>query len=179
MTERQIALFRGLNVGNAKRVAMADLRALFERLGFTNVRTLLNSGNVVYSTDVPAAEAKRRIEHGIETELGVSSLATIVTGAELDQILADPPLAEIATNPSRHQIAFLADASNAGKLEPLLKKDWGSERITIGRRVAYLWCPDGLATSELMEAVGRALGKGVTVRTWGTCQKIQAAIHSE
>jgi uncharacterized protein (DUF1697 family) len=176
MTQRQIALFRGINVGKAKRVAMADLRALFEKLGFTEVRTLLNSGNVVYTSDgVDTAKAKQLIEHGIESVLGVSSRTTVLTAAELDEIISAAPLSEIATNPSRHQIAFLSEESGARRLDTVLKQDWAPEAIAVGKRVAYLWCPEGLATSPLMEAAGRALGSAVTVRTWATVQKIQAA----
>ena len=180
MKQRQIALFRGINVGTAKRVAMADLRVLFERLGFTAVRTLLNSGNVVYTSDgVRPEEAKAVIERGIREVLGVSSLATVLTAAELDAILAAAPLAGIATNPSRHQVAFLADKSDTAKLAPVIEKDWEPEALAVRGRAAYLWCPDGLAGSELMKAVGKALGTAVTVRTWATALKIQAAAHAD
>src|SRR5690606_717827 len=85
MKQRQIALFRGINVGKAKRIAMADLRSLLEELGFTDVRTLLNSGNAVYTSDgVPPGTAGRMIEDALPGKLGISSRVSVFTSDELD-----------------------------------------------------------------------------------------------
>src|SRR4051794_32869155 len=71
MAGRQVALIRGINVGKAKRVAMADLRAALEDLGYTDVRTLLNSGNVVFTAGVAPGKAAASIEKVLAGELGV------------------------------------------------------------------------------------------------------------
>src|SRR5207247_1514794 len=84
MASRQVALIRGINVGRAKRVAMADLRVLVEGLGYGDVRTLLNSGNVVFTTPRAApGNAAARIEKALATELGVSARVTVLTAKEL------------------------------------------------------------------------------------------------
>src|SRR5438046_8701817 len=99
--DRQVALIRGINVGRAKRVAMADLRALVEGLGYRDVATLLNSGNVVFT--VPAGmkgTPSSRIEQAIAVRLGVSARVTVVTALELAAIVAESPFVDV-DDPSR------------------------------------------------------------------------------
>jgi uncharacterized protein (DUF1697 family) len=87
-----IALLRGINVGRAKRVPMADLRALFEEMGHTEVRTLLNSGNVVFKA--PRADARKlsaTIQSGIARQFAFSASVTVLTAADLDKIIAENP----------------------------------------------------------------------------------------
>jgi uncharacterized protein (DUF1697 family) len=173
---RQVALLRGINVGRAKRVAMADLRALVEKLGYRDVRTLLNSGNVVFTDPRgDTARAAARIEKGIASELGVASRVVVLTAAEVAAALAANPLAAVATNPSRFFVAVLADPADR-RLKPLLAQDWTPERLAPGPRVAYIWCPDGMIDSPLSAAVAKALGDGVTTRNWATMLKLQALL---
>ncbi len=175
MTGRQAALLRGVNVGPGKRVAMADLRALVEGLGYAEVRTLLNSGNVVYTAPgVTPAAAARRIEEALRARLGVSARVVALTAEELAVAVAGNPLAEIAGNPSRLLLAVPADPAARARLEPLLEQDWAPEALALGARVAYLWCPDGVVASRLNEAVGRLLGDAVTSRNWTTMTKLEA-----
>ncbi len=171
----QVALLRGINVGRAKRVAMADLRALVAELGYGDVRTLLNSGNVVYSAPgVPPGEAAERIEEAIRSRLGITSRVIVLTGEDIAAAVAGNPLGEVADNPSRLFVAILRDPADLKRLEPLAERDWGREVLALGGRVAYLWCPDGSMGSQLPEAVGRALGDAVTTRNWATLTKLHA-----
>jgi uncharacterized protein (DUF1697 family) len=170
-----IALLRGINVGRAKRVAMADLRALVSELGFGDVRTLLNSGNVIYTTSgVAPAEAAARIEAGIEERCGFSSRVTVLTAPEVAAAVAENPLGEVATNPSRLLVAVLTDPADRERLEPLLTQDWSPEVLAVGRRVAYVWCPEGMLDSQALAAIGRVLGSAVTTRNWATLTKLHA-----
>jgi uncharacterized protein (DUF1697 family) len=175
MAERQVALLRGINVGRAKRVAMADLRALVAELGYADVRTLLNSGNVVYAAPgVAPDDAAARIEAAIRARLGITSRVTVLTAADVAAAVAGNPLGEVADNPSRLFVAVLRDPADRAGLEPLAERDWGREVLALGERVAYLWCPDGSMGSQLPEAVGRALGDAVTTRNWATLTKLHA-----
>lgn len=176
MSGRHVALLRGINVGAAKRVAMADLRALMEALGYTGVRTLLNSGNVVFNSSRTPTSDATRIEKGIEAELGVSSRVTVLTGAEVSGIVSKNPLDDVATNPSRLMIAVLTDPADRTKLTPLTREDWSPESLALGKRVAWCWCPDGVIDSALFKAISRALSDRVTTRNWATIQKIHALI---
>ncbi|MDB5310278.1 MAG: hypothetical protein JWO38_4480 [Gemmataceae bacterium] len=175
MAGRQVALIRGINVGRAKRVAMADLRALVEDLGYRDVRTLLNSGNVVFTSPRAAPlAAAARIEKALATGLGVSARVTVLAAAELAAAVADNPLLEVAADPSRLLVAVPSDPADRSKLEPLVEQDWDKDVLAVGPRVAYLWCAGGILASRLAEAVGRALGDAVTTRNWATVMKLHA-----
>ena len=145
MSGTHIALLRGINVGRAKRVAMADLRTLFTGLGYRHVRTLLNSGNVVFVGAAATPGAMRgRIEKAISAHLGLSSRVTVVTAAELAGVVKDNPLIEVAEDHSRLFVSFLAEPRDRARLKELLDRDWGDEMLALGRRVSYLWCPRGM-----------------------------------
>jgi uncharacterized protein (DUF1697 family) len=174
-TVQQVALLRGINVGRAKRIAMADLRALVESLGYGDVRTLLNSGNVVFTVPGTAkGDVASRIQKAIEAQLGVSSRVTVITAAELDTIVEENPLLEIAHDPSRLLVAVLNDKADRKRLEPLLKEDWTPDALAVGQRVAYMWCASGLLESRLADTVGRLLRDAVTTRNWATILKLHA-----
>ncbi|HVT16068.1 MAG TPA: DUF1697 domain-containing protein [Thermoanaerobaculia bacterium] len=172
---RQVALIRGINVGRAKRVAMADLRGLFEGLGYRDVRTLLNSGNVIFT--VPAtdrAEAATRIEEAIATRLGVSARVMVLTEAELADAVSENPLLAVANDPTRLLVTVFNKPADRKRLASLAQQDWTPEALALGRRVAYLWCAEGILASRLWAAVSRALGDAATSRNWATMTKLRA-----
>lgn len=165
-----IALLRGINVGTAKRVPMAGLRDLFAQLGYKNVKTLLNSGNVVFSG---GAAPEHRIEAAFAARFGFSSRITVISASELNAAIEKNPITEIP-DPSRFLVAFLKTAAHTEQLAPLLEKAWDPEAFALGSRVAYLWCPDGILASPLGGAVNRTLRDSVTSRNWATVLKLQA-----
>ena len=173
MESKYIALLRGINVGRAKRVAMGDLRALVEDLGYSDVHTLLNSGNIVFTAaDDSAVNSAARIEEALSTRLGVSAKVIVLTAVELATIVDDNPLGEDNRDPSRLLVAFLGNLESRTLLEPLLEQDWNPEVLVLGVNAAYLWCPDGLLASRMAKAVGHILGKNTTTRNWATVMKI-------
>ncbi|MHC5212709.1 MAG: DUF1697 domain-containing protein [Planctomycetota bacterium] len=173
---RRIALLRGINVGRAKRIAMADLRALFEELGFGDVRTLLNSGNVVF-------EAGRRGNRGIASSVeaaiverfGFEVAVVVLSDKELDVVIAENALADVAADPSRLLVAFVKQAAALGEAEALLPESWKPDALAVGSKAAYLWCADGVLQSQLAEAFSRATGHASTNRNWATVLKLQDA----
>ena len=140
-TAVHVALLRGINLGTAKRVAIADLRALCEALDYGHVQTVLNSGNVIFSAPRADARAAAKIEKEIASQLGVDSRVLVITGHELDAIVAENPFAESETNPSRFLVSVLASSVNGARIAPLAAQSWGAERLGIGSHAAYLWCP--------------------------------------
>ncbi len=179
MASRQVALLRGINVGRANRVAMVDLRALFETMGYIDVRTLLNSGNVVFTSSRAAPmAAAARIEEAIASRLRVSTRVTVLTAEEFAVIVTRNPLLKVADDPSRLLVAVLADSADRPRLNPMLKQRWAPEALAMGPRAAYLWCPGGVLASPLWETVGRLLGDAVTSRNWATMMKLHSLIES-
>lgn len=178
MSSRQVALLRGINVGRAKRVGMATLREVFTGLGYSEVCTLLNSGNVVFTAaGARPSTVEARIEKGILARFGFSARVTVLSAAELAEIVSDNPLHEIAKDPSRLLVTVLKEPSDRARLVPLLKQDWNLEALAIGTRVAYLWCPEGMLVGRLAEAVNRVLGDGATARNWATMTKLHALLQ--
>ena len=173
-----VALLRGVNVGKANRIAMSDLRELCEDIGYAEARTLLNSGNLIFSAPREDARAAAKIEKEIAARLGVTSRVLVVTGHELDVIIEENPLAECDLDPSRFLVmVFSTDANRAG-LEELALQDWGAERLGLGSRAIYLWCANGILESPASVAVGKVLRDGGTSRNWATMKKLQALVHS-
>ena len=174
-TGKHVALIRGINVGRAKRVAMQDLRALVEDLGYSEVSTLLNSGNVVFASSRAAGNAGARIEKELGTRLGVPARVIVLTAAELAAIVKGNPLGKVADDPSRLLVAVFAKPQDRRRLSELARQDWAPEKLAIGPRAAYLWCPNGVLKNRLFEEIGRVLGESVTTRNWSTMMKLHAA----
>lgn len=175
MSATHVAFLRGINVGRAKRVAMADLRALVAKLGYRDVKTLLNSGNVAFTAkDKGRVDPGPRIEKALVKAIGIESRVTVLTLAELAQAVARNPLSSVAKDPSRMLVAILTDPRDRARLVPLTKEDWSPEALALGTRVAYLWCADGILKSRVAEAVGRLVGDAHTARNWSTLTKLLA-----
>jgi uncharacterized protein (DUF1697 family) len=176
-----IALLRGVNnAGPTRRVAMADLRALFEGLGFRDVRTLLNSGNVIFSVPTEGRhDVHARIEKALASRLGLTSPVIILSADEVTAAVRENPLTHVATNPSYLLVLVPQVASDLKRLETLLKPQWSPEVLALGNRVAYLWCANGIAKSPLWTAVERALKRTGTARNIATLTKAVALIEGQ
>jgi len=172
----QVALLRGVNnIGSANRVAMSDLRALVEGLGFLDVRTLMNSGNVVFT--VPGdrrGDAGRRIEKALASRLGVTCSVSVLSRSEVATLVRENPFAKMEDNPSRLLVVVPKDSLDRGPFKPLLARRWNPEALALGRRVAYVWCANGVAESALWPAVDRALERTATARNMVTMTKLLA-----
>ncbi|OEZ58215.1 hypothetical protein JAB5_26130 [Janthinobacterium sp. HH103] len=174
---QQVALLRGINVGRAKRVAMADLRKLLGDLGFAQVRTVLNSGNVVYDGGAVApAEAAARIEEALVLKLGVAARVTVLSASQFAELVEQNTLAP-ATDAARLLTLVLNNPADVQRLTPLLQQSWQPEALALGRWAAYAWCPDGVLASKVVAALGVLLGDGVTSRNWATMQKLHALLN--
>ena len=171
-----VALIRGINVGRAKRIAMADLRRMVEGLGHDRVRTLLNSGNVVFEATRPrTSKLAEVIEAGIASTFGISARVVIVAASDLTTIINENPLRAVAGDPARYMVAFVASPATLSRAKPLLGEAWAPEAFSIGAKAAYLWCANGVADSTLAKAFARAVGDAATMRNWTTVLKLRAA----
>jgi uncharacterized protein (DUF1697 family) len=160
---RQIVLLRGINLGPRNRIAMADLRRLLAGAGFEDVRTYLQSGNVVLSSSAKPDEVARKCEQLID-------IAVVTrTRPQLAQVVKRNPLGKVATNPKRYQVSFLATKAPAELVRRLESAVVASERLTVVGREIYAWHPEGVARSKLWALLaGRQLGVTATARNWTT-----------
>jgi len=177
--DARVALLRGVNItATSTRVAMSDLRELFEGLGFRNVRTLLNSGNIVFSTGSKAGDVLGRIEKALAAHVGRALPVVVLTGDEVVAAVEGNPLGHVA-NPSWLLVVALKTPADGARLKPLLKERWTPEQLAVGKRVAYVWCAKGVADSPLWTAVDRALEKTGTARNIQTMTKLMAMVQEE
>jgi uncharacterized protein (DUF1697 family) len=175
---RYVLLLRGINVGRAHRIAMADLRALLTDAGHGEVRTLLQSGNVVLEADPPAAELARSVEQALEARFGFAVPTVVRTAEELLAVLARDPLADVVTDPTRYVVSFSADPVPAAVEELLRSVDAGGDRYVVDGRELYLWCPQGQLKSPLAAALAKHRGGPVgTARNWATVGKIAGLLE--
>lgn len=174
---RYIALLRGVNVGRAKRIAMADLRKLVESLGYTGVRSLLNSGNIIFDAAVPPVDAAQAIEEAMILRLGVGARVFVIARQELAEIIDDNPLLHLADDHARLFAFMLAGEPQRVLAADLCGRVWDPEAVAIGRRAAYVWCPQGVLDSAAAAAFGKHLGDGATSRNWNTMTKLHGLCH--
>jgi uncharacterized protein (DUF1697 family) len=176
---RYVALFRGINVGKAKRIAMADLRALFAKLGYTEVSTLLNSGNALFTTkSEPVERHARRIREAVAKQLGVDAAVVVKSQGEIAAIVEANALAKIASEPSRLLVALVQDEKVLAAVKALEAEDWGREQVLVSRNAAYIWCADGILESRALGAVLTGLENLGTTRNWATLLRIHASMES-
>jgi uncharacterized protein (DUF1697 family) len=164
-----VALLRGVNVGRANRIAMADLRGAVERLGYTDVRTLLNSGNVLFRGTGGDAEAS--ISSAL-ADLGVVTRVIVLPVADLRAILAAHPFPGTATDPARLLVALFAGGAPPPRVAALAAQDWGADRMALVPHAAFLWCAGGILESAMLKAFTRAAADTATMRNWTTMTKL-------
>jgi uncharacterized protein (DUF1697 family) len=174
-----VVLLRGVNVGKANRVPMAALRALLEAQGFSDVRTLLNSGNAVFrSTARSASTHARAISASLRDRLGVGVLVVVKSASEIRAVIAESPFALPESHHSRLLIAFSQGEAAAQGLSALLPMLRPTERLHISANAAYLYCSGGILESKAGSALLGKLGREVTTRNWATVLKLRALLDS-
>jgi len=170
-----IALLRAVNVGGSV-VSMARLRAVAEGLGFGQVRTLLNSGNLVLSSAAQPPEVERLLEDALARQMGVATAVIARTALEWSEAIAANPFhTEAAEDPSHLLVVFLKDPIDPSVVEHLQASIRGPELVRAQERQLYITYPTGIGTSKLtMSVIERAIGTRGTGRNWNTLLKLQA-----
>lgn len=174
VVHRYVALLRGINVGTANQIAMTDLAAVFVSLGYTDVVTLLRSGNVVFSASRslgPAATVA--LEEELASVTGVRARMLLVTAERFHAIAEANPLLGIADDPSLMVITFLPEAPPAALAVPV---DLAPEVLVVGPDAIYQWCPLGVSKSRVPLSWFRALGPTATTRNQRTVEKLRALL---
>jgi uncharacterized protein (DUF1697 family) len=177
---RYVALFRGINVGKAKRIAMAELRALLESLGYGRVQTLLNSGNTVFDgAAMPASNHALRIQAAVLAQLGVDALVIVKSERDISAVLNGNTLQPLNTDPSRMLIAFTHDQQSLTALQSMASHAWAEDALHVGEYAAYAWCAKGILESALAVALLKNLAHTGTTRNIATVEKIHALMQAK
>src|SRR5262245_55546217 len=148
---------------------MPDLRELLESTGFGDVRTYVQSGNVVLTSRAAPKTVARSCEEEIESRFGFSVDVIVRTRDELAQVVKRNPLGDAAKDPKRYQVSFLADEPDRSVVDLLAAAAVAAERFELIWREIYAWHPEGIGRSKLWTLLaGPKLGVTATARNWTT-----------
>lgn len=164
-----IALFRGINVGGKQMLPMKALAALLGKNGCIDVRTYIQSGNVVFRSRLGDAErVARRISTVVAASHSFEPRVFALTFAELRKAAAGNPFPQADDNPKSLHLFFLAERPTKPDLAALEALKANGEEFVLKGSVFYLHTPNGFGTSKLAERVERLLGVAATARNWRT-----------
>jgi uncharacterized protein (DUF1697 family) len=165
----QILLLRGINLGPNKRVAMPELRELLTDAGFENVRTYVQSGNVVLISQASPDKVAARAEKLIAERFGFDVDVIARTADELAEVVRLNPLADVAENPKRYQVSDCDGEPDPEAVEKVAAAAAPSEKLVAVGRELYAWHPDGVGRSKMWtKLAGSGLGVRATARNWTT-----------
>ncbi len=171
----QVALLRGINLGPHNRIAMPELRELLTEAGMGDVRTYVQSGNIVLSSSLSPGRLARECEQQIAQRFGLDIRVIVRTRDELAEVVRRNPLGDVAVNPKRYQVSFLSaelDPEVVAKIAGLAVEP--EQVVAVGREL-YAWHPEGVARSKLWPRLaGKGLGVDATARNWTTVTKLLA-----
>lgn len=168
------ALLQGVNIGAKKRIAMAELRALVEAAGAADVRTYVNSGNVVLShREEDAAALEARLEEVLGAHVGLPVPVLLRSADELDRVVADNPFPAAAAEPRTLHVTFLRRAPAPEAVRAVEAMDTGPDRVVVRGRELYAFLPHLMsgATVDLQRLAG-VLGVDGTARNWNTVTRL-------
>jgi uncharacterized protein (DUF1697 family) len=163
-------LLRAVNVGGNNKVPMARLRELADELGYTDIATYLQSGNLVVSAATKkASDVEAAVADSIRHDLGVDVAVMVRSRKDLAAVIAGNPFGDFADDPKRLLVNFLASQPAADKLAALDRDEFDPERFEFGDRCIYQWFPEGVGRSKMATAPwDRRLGVRGTGRNWRT-----------
>ncbi len=173
-----VALLRAVNVGGSRPVAMSDLRSLFSALGYGPVQTLLQSGNVVFTSSSGAGELESILETRAQSELDLETDFFVRSSKQWEALVQRNPFMRAAqSEPSKLGVMFLKKAPSARAVGSLQSSIKGPELIRARGKQAYVVYPNGIGRSRLTGAViEKALASRGTARNWNTVLRIKSVV---
>jgi uncharacterized protein (DUF1697 family) len=171
---RYVALLRSVNIGGYGRMAMNDLRGTFGSLGYDDVVTYIQSGNVLFSTSSRSEDAiVEAIENRIAHDFGDSPAVLLRTVTDLRRIGSKSPFAKKGADPARHHVTFLDEAPSKAALQALQLPPSGKDELVVDGREVYVNTPNGYAGTKYTGTfIERRLGVVSTTRNWNTVTKL-------
>ncbi|GAA2729106.1 DUF1697 domain-containing protein [Actinocorallia aurantiaca] len=166
---RYIALLRGINVGRSARIGMAALRESFADLGHTEVKTYLQSGNVLFDSSRPPEGLAEELETRVAADFGVPARILLRTGNDLERVFTANPFLDRESDPAKLHVTFLRDVPAPERVDGLVKPPGETAEFSLEGRELHLHYPDGYGRTKLDNAfIERRLGVVATTRNWRT-----------
>lgn len=177
---RHVALLRSVNVAGHGRVAMDELRASFGRIGFGDVTTYIQTGNVIFTTPKRSEKALvAAIEAQLAADLGASPAVIVRSVDDLMRIAESSPFAKAGADPGGHHVTFLTATPAPSVLSALELPPSGRDELVFDGREVYVHTPDGYTRTKYSGTfLERRLGMPSTTRNWNTVTKLAALAAS-
>ena len=174
-----VALLRGINLAGRNKVPMPALRSLVEGLGYNDVTTYIQSGNVVLTSTDGAAKVGAAMRKAISKEFGIDVAVVVRSRQQLKAVVDGNPFLRKGTDPATLHVVFLADKPKADKVKALTAGDWGTDEVAVKGTEAYLNLPNGYGRAKLNNmVVEKQLGVAGTTRNWRTTEKLLELVSS-
>jgi uncharacterized protein (DUF1697 family) len=174
MAQTWIALLRGVNVGGTGKLPMADFRAALSAAGFGNVRSYIQSGNIILESELDHETIENRIKLVLQEEFGLDRPVLLRSVDQLRTALADNPFPQAEADPKTLHIMFLSGKVSLDEEALRAICDKG-EAFSLTDQAFYLFTPNGFGRSKAAEKLERFLkAEAITARNLNSCQKILA-----
>lgn len=168
-----IALLRGINVSGRNRLRMKDLSQIFETAGCVQVKTYIQSGNVVFNGHVRSVgQLGDTIGSAIECEFGFRPVIHLITAKALRTAIASNPYPQAASEPKSLHLFFLEGSPQKTHISNANRLLSSSESFAVIGSRLYLYAPDGIARSRLAKGIDKAFHMNTTARNWRTITKL-------
>jgi len=182
-----LAFLRGINVGSNNRIRMADLRNIFQDLGFTDVQTYIQSGNVIFRSAIEdGQQIILQLEQAIETAFGFRASVVLRTAAEIAAIVSEASKVSVkiakddSVSPANIfeflHAALFREIPGAAELDWLRELKRGREDFITAGRDMFLFLPDGVHASKLAAGVSKS-GLSATIRNWKTISNLEQTVR--
>lgn len=175
-SEKHVALLRGINVGGNASLPMKELIAVCQALGWANVRTLLQTGNVVFESSEKDRILEEMLEQAVSREFSLNIPVIVRSGKDLAGYLVEVPFPTESQEDPSHLVLYLSKASPLDSaIEGLLSKARSGESVVQYRDAIWIYYPNGIGSSKITPAlIDRSIGSPATGRNWSTLRKIHS-----
>lgn len=172
---RFVVLLRGVNIGPRNRIRMDALRAALEAAGFTDVQTLLQSGNAVVGHEGTKAQVEAGVREVLQARFNLDVAVLVRDQRAWTEIVVDNPLGSVATDGSKHFVVFCSQPHDPARLPQVNPP----EKLVARPMELHVWCPQGVRDGMVMTALGRRPPAPVTTfRNWNTVAKLAAMLQA-
>lgn len=173
-----IALLRGINVSGQKIIKMSRLKSLFEGMGFQDVQTYIQSGNVIFSSnDKSTIKLDTKISSGIKNKFGFDVQIIVIDQKEIEYVLKNNPFIKKKKEFERLYVIFLSDAPSKENIQKLKSLDYSPEEYKIDEKLVYLFLPNGAGKAKLSNNLfENKLKVSGTTRNWKTVRALSEIV---
>lgn len=171
-----IALLRGINVGGKNILKMKDLVALLEELGAKQVKTYIQSGNVVFQSMEEPSQLSEKISQVIQQRFGFAPQVLLLSQTEFEKAISNNPFSQAESLPKTLHLGFMVHKPQNPQLHELEQLKSSGEEFLLKGKVFYLHAPEGIGRSKLVEKIEKHLGVPMTMRNWNTISKLQIMV---